>query len=116
MIDWDTNTALQLMPYSGNVLVRTASDEGEVFQVKGNMRIEDIGNYNFTSIFGVPATNKIHTTTTNYGDGGFGMVLVNDISFTDSLGGGNTVGGMGFGIINDGKNNYEGAATSYGIY
>jgi len=116
MIDWATNTALQLMPYSGNVLVRTASDEGEVFQVQGNMRIDDTGNYSFTPIFGVPSFNKIHTTTTNYGDGGFGMVLVNDISFTDSLGGGNTVGGMGFGIINDGKNNYEGAATSYGIY
>jgi hypothetical protein len=102
--------------FDDGLLIGTSTDEGELLQVKGDIRIDDTGNYSFTPIFGVPSFNKIHTTTTNYGDGGFGMVLVNDISFTDSLGGGNTVGGMGFGIINDGKNNYEGAATSYGIY
>jgi hypothetical protein len=110
------STRVMDLSTGGNVLIGTTSDEGELLQVKGDIRVDDTGNYSFTPVFGVPAANKIHTTTTNSGDGGFGLVLINDISFTDSGGAGNTVGGLGFGTINDGKSNLEGASQSYGIY
>ena len=76
--------------------------------------IDDTGVYDFASgTFGVPVTNGFHTTTTS-GDGGYNLMVVNQIN--SPYEGAGTTGALGFLNFVDGGGSYYGPAVAYGVF